>query len=166
MSGTHQCEQDSTICTNQLGSYSCMCRNGYVSGQSKYKCVGKKLILLFSLDSEMLLALTFPYGGLCLIKNKICVAFVLNLTRLNDPLQTPSLSDVDECLTGAHKCDKDSTTCSNQLGSFSCKCKPGYLPGQSWYKCEGKKYILLLYKLQCVIGILAIEKCRIRTHVF
>ena len=26
-------------------------------------------------------------------------------------------------------------------------------------------YIYLLYKLQCVIGILATEKCRIRTHV-
>ena len=143
LTGAHQCEQGSTTCSNQPGSYSCKCKNGYVSGQSPYKCEGKKYVLFFGLNSKTLLALTFSYGSLCLVKNTICIAFVFTLTRLNSPLQSTSLSDVNECLTGAHKCEQDSTTCNNQLGSYSCKCKKGYLPGQSLYKCESKKYVLL-----------------------
>ena len=38
-----------------------------------------------------------------------------------------SLLDIDECLTNAHSCDDPQRAiCTNNNGSFSCQCKPGY----------------------------------------
>ena len=48
------------------------------------------------------------------------------------------VSDINECLTGKYKCELESTTCSNNGGSYNCQCKDGYKPGQSMYQCQGK----------------------------
>ena len=38
-----------------------------------------------------------------------------------------SLLDIDECLTNTHSCDDPQRAiCTNNNGSFSCQCKPGY----------------------------------------
>ena len=46
--------------------------------------------------------------------------------------------DVDECMTGAHKCEQESTACNNTPGGYTCQCKNGYQPAQSLFKCQGK----------------------------
>ncbi|PNI50995.1 ADGRE5 isoform 12, partial [Pan troglodytes] len=35
--------------------------------------------------------------------------------------------DVDECSSGQHQCDS-STVCFNTVGSYSCRCRPGWKP--------------------------------------
>ena len=35
------------------------------------------------------------------------------------------LIDLDECLSGKHSCEGN-TTCNNNIGSYSCRCKKGY----------------------------------------
>ena len=52
--------------------------------------------------------------------------------------QSIVFSDVNECDNGEHKCDDQTTSCSNKLGVYSCQCKKGYRSGQSLYKCQGK----------------------------
>jgi len=44
--------------------------------------------------------------------------------------------DVDECMTGAHKCEQESTACNNTPGGYTCQCKNGYQPAQSLFKCQ------------------------------
>ncbi|KAJ7357705.1 Low-density lipoprotein receptor- protein 1B [Desmophyllum pertusum] len=44
--------------------------------------------------------------------------------------------DLNECVTGRHECEPQSTSCSNNLGSYTCQCKNGYQPNQSLYKCQ------------------------------
>ena len=49
-------------------------------------------------------------------------------------------ADVDECSTGEHQCDKDSETCRNMPGSFTCDCRKGFRrDGDKCVKKKGKK---------------------------
>ena len=48
-------------------------------------------------------------------------------------------SDVNECVSGKHMCEQESTICNNSLGSYTCHCKDGYeAMHKSIYKCQGK----------------------------
>ena len=54
-----------------------------------------------------------------------------------------TISDMDECLY--HQCDVNAI-CNNNLGSFSCECKPGY--SGDGFNCTGRiagvtKYIVM-----------------------
>lgn len=63
-------------------------------------------------------------------------------TKKSQLSTTFRFSDVNECMTGPNKCEQQSTTCSNKLGSYSCQCKNGYQPGNSVYKCQGKNDLI------------------------
>ena len=62
---------------------------------------------------------------------------------------TYSSSDIDECKTGTHKCDRNAN-CANTFGSHTCTCKPGFAGDAS--HCSGK----LLY--DCVATMKYIYK--------
>ena len=34
--------------------------------------------------------------------------------------------DVDECSTGGNNCHRSLATCTNVIGSYTCKCREGY----------------------------------------
>ena len=36
----------------------------------------------------------------------------------------------------SHTCDKESSICENEIGSFSCPCKPGFMKSESFSKCD------------------------------
>ena len=40
-------------------------------------------------------------------------------------------------MTGADDCDDVSTTCNNNIGSFTCECKSGFVP-MTPSMCEGQ----------------------------
>ena len=47
--------------------------------------------------------------------------------------------DFDECLTDAHGCEVNSTTCENTNGSFTCNCLPGLVKDvQNDRRCKGE----------------------------
>ena len=45
------------------------------------------------------------------------------------------LIDLDECLSGKHICEGN-TTCNNNIGLYSCRCKKGYQGNKA--NCTGK----------------------------
>ena len=58
--------------------------------------------------------------------------------------------DVDECQTLLGACGYTGQTCLNSLGSFDCKCSPGF--NQAGYEsgedmCEGNEFIILFIVL-------------------
>ena len=75
--------------------------------------------------------------------NVYIVNFLMNSFRVHTKTKQSTLSiasffsDVDECVTGVHKCEQGSTACNNTQGSYICQCKNGYQPAQSLYKCQG-----------------------------
>ena len=46
-----------------------------------------------------------------------------------------TLSDIDECLTGAHHCSVFAT-CDNMIGTYTCTCLPGYVGNGT--VCKGR----------------------------
>ena len=43
--GEHKCDNQTTTCRNEPGSYTCQCKNGYQPDQSLYKCQGNTVTL-------------------------------------------------------------------------------------------------------------------------
>ena len=35
-------------------------------------------------------------------------------------------TDIDECIINRSKCDNNTTTCENNIGNYTCKCKEGF----------------------------------------
>ena len=56
-----------------------------------------------------------------------------------------SALDVDEC-SGFNNCDKNAT-CTNEFGSYSCKCKVGFNGVGMMGNCTGKYAILRILLL-------------------
>ena len=48
---------------------------------------------------------------------------------------TVNILDVDECVTGAHKCDLTASKCLNNPGNYSCQCKDGFFENKN--NCRG-----------------------------
>ncbi len=59
-------------------------------------------------------------------------------------------NDIDECKTGAHKCDETTSQCQNLAGRYHCTCRTGFNKTQD--KCVGKCFtIVLLFSLKCTV---------------
>ena len=65
-----------------------------------------------------------------------------------------TLSDIDECVTGTHRCSKFAT-CDNTRGSYTCECLPGYIGNGT--QCSGRPcrdqvlhtYLLHAQRMHC-----------------
>ena len=59
--------------------------------------------------------------------------------KLTDLVQFLPILDINECNSKdhSHKCDKNTTTCNNKVGSYACPCRNGFEPAPSPYKCQG-----------------------------
>lgn len=88
VTGRNLCEQ---ICIDNIGSYSCDCKNGYLLHSNGFYCEGIHVRNIYKLGSN-----TFAY-----------------------------FSDINECLVRGHNCNLNAI-CENNIGSFSCHCKPGF----------------------------------------
>ncbi len=63
--------------------------------------------------------------------------------------------DVDECLVGTDLCNQ---TCTNNVGSYTCGCQPGYRLNEDGLNCEGirnEQYIKSL--IQALIKFMGIS---------
>ena len=52
--------------------------------------------------------------------------------------------DVDECKEKTHDCDQN---CINNIGSYICRCNPGYRLQDDKKTCRGRKYSVLLHPI-------------------
>ena len=76
---------------------------------NSYKCVAFKLQIV--------------YKGMILIFNHyFCLSF---------------FADIDECSAGTDTCDTDLSSCTNNVGSFTCTCLDGYTDSGDGLTCIG-----------------------------
>ena len=115
---------ENTVCRNFPGGYECNCKDGYFGdGQTCFR-------------------------GYCSVSNcppsdnKQCVSLRSNLCKCTEGYNFNNSSvcvDVDECQN--EPCDKNAN-CTNNLGSFSCSCRTGYLG--DGISCKERKTVLVL----------------------
>nr|XP_061796796.1 fibrillin-1-like [Nerophis lumbriciformis] len=98
-------------CVNSLGSYKCICKNGYTTDITSTKCV----------DVDECIQAPKPCNFIC--KNTEG-GYLCSCPR-GYILQEDGKScrDLDECSTKQHNCQ---FLCVNTIGGFTCKCPPGF----------------------------------------
>jgi len=107
--GQNNCAPNTAICTNTVGSYSCVCKPGY-SGDG-VACTGSE-ILHFKASTPI------PFS----VSLNACCSF-------------PS-PDIDECVLDLDNC-AENATCANTPGSFSCGCESEFFgDGVTCWPCD------------------------------
>uniref|UniRef100_A0A3B3ZB36 Fibrillin 1 n=1 Tax=Periophthalmus magnuspinnatus TaxID=409849 RepID=A0A3B3ZB36_9GOBI len=98
-------------CVNTLGSYSCICKQGYTPDISGTQCVdvdeciqAPKPCNFICKNTEGSYQCSCPRGYILQEDGKSC-------------------RDLDECSTKQHNCQ---FLCVNTIGGFTCKCPPGF----------------------------------------
>ena len=74
----------------------------------------------------------FFYHPVCLDLTRLSVCNNVNLAVILSACS--SISDINECVTGKHKC---SQLCVNNKGNYTCACKPGYQLADDQITCTG-----------------------------
>ena len=102
--GTNACNSENGTCTNVIGSYTCICSNGFTGNGSV--CDSK------SFRAEFLSWRCYSHGGVTFME---VLRFKLFFNLL----------DVNECETGDHDCHSNAF-CSDFAGSWVCSCLNGF----------------------------------------
>lgn len=103
-------------CINAVGSFVCVCLDGYKLSPDGRTCVGETQ--------------TRSTSFTCLCAEKKSPHAVLMSV----------LTDINECLINPGTCGPG--TCQNQDGSYRCICPPGYYLENE--RCEGESSVLML----------------------
>lgn len=103
------CQEHST-CTNLVGSYRCDCDTEY-----QLNADGKCQNIRYCVSNSDCLRLAACVSNLC----------TCNTGYQGDGIR--NCADVDECALGTHDCNKANATCTNNPGSFTCKCNNGFI---------------------------------------
>ncbi|XP_053374889.1 mucin-like protein [Mercenaria mercenaria] len=114
------CKDSRKICVNNLGSYRCNCRNGYLE-TSNGKCEDVNECS-YPLMNGCMQECTNTVGGYT------CDCFD-GFTRHNKTHCT----DIDECYLGIAKCEQ---VCKNSPGLYSCYCHFGYTLNDDRTSCS------------------------------
>lgn len=117
---THLCDH---VCNNNVGSYTCSCREGYELGADGTTCTGTLLLSRVLLYFKLLLADSSGVGPGGAPPNNYFLSTPLPTVILLYTLFNFFLcfSDVDECFEGLFNCT-GSEECENLAGSFRCLC--------------------------------------------
>ena len=67
--------------------------------------------------------------------NGVLAALLVIKQEQTDSTMHPSLSDINECLTGNGGCQHN---CNNQPGTYSCSCNAGYALANDGTSCSGE----------------------------
>ncbi|XP_077970402.1 uncharacterized protein LOC120328603 isoform X9 [Styela clava] len=109
-----KCTATNTICNNTIGSYSCICKDGY-NGNPAIGC------------SDINECTTGTHT--CNTTNQDCVnnegSFKCQC-KTSFTNSSGECLDKDECNLGLHDCNSATELCENTYGSFRCNCAPGY----------------------------------------
>lgn len=118
-------------CINTMGSYRCLCSNGYRVDASGSQCIDinecdldPKPCDFECRNTQGSFVCSCPEGYVIDSDGKKC-------------------QDVDECKTDKHSCPQ---SCTNTRGSFECSCHPGYR--QQRTTCIGQAVFRILY-IEC-----------------
>ena len=117
-----------TDCTNNIGSFSCSCKEGYENFVDNSGC---------SDINECAIPATVDYcGAEAYCSNNVGSFTCPCNTGYQNHKANEGCSDIDECVisTGTSYCSQNSV-CTNNIGSFSCGCKEGYA---NWRANTGK----------------------------
>ena len=117
--GDHYCGRN-LACNNTVGSFACLCQEGY-------KSFGNGCV---NLDECSANTLSCPTNSTCYDTEGSFEC------KCNSGLQGPNCDDFDECSNGTHMCHQKAD-CENVLGSYKCKCKEGFFgAGKECYECD------------------------------
>ncbi|XP_050995053.1 adhesion G protein-coupled receptor F5-like isoform X4 [Labeo rohita] len=119
------------ICTNEMGSYSCSCLDGFTATNSGLpistnntcteitECVNSSLVCGPNANCS-------NYNG-----NYSCSCwegYNKNVTNMNENINNSNQCiDIDECQFGPSVCGPNAT-CTNTMGSYKCLCLDGFIP--------------------------------------
>eukprot|EP00736_Rhodelphis_marinus_P002965 Rmarinus@m.29473 len=132
----HTCDLDSMSCFNTVGSFGCICTEGYWGdGISCTSCATNAWSPAGSLEPSLCYCVENFFGN----GSSDCISCALNAESQSGSVRPENCTckqgyfgdgaslceDEDECLLGVHTCDV-TATCSNSDGSFSCSCGIGY----------------------------------------
>uniref|UniRef100_A0A4W3J6F3 Neural EGFL like 2 n=1 Tax=Callorhinchus milii TaxID=7868 RepID=A0A4W3J6F3_CALMI len=139
----HMILLENTICINSPGSYTCLCKDGYIKIDD-YSCTEHDECRtgLHNCDKNALCFNTVG-GHNCICKpgytgnGTLCKAFCEDGCRNGGTCNTPNVcscpqgftgqlceTDIDECATRRHSCAND-TICFNLEGGYYCRCPHG-----------------------------------------
>ncbi|XP_010965087.1 adhesion G protein-coupled receptor E1 isoform X1 [Camelus ferus] len=121
-------------CHNSLGSYSCVCNQGFGSsnGKMSFQGPGETCEDIDECRDRCLFNATCtntPGSYYCTCNP----GFAANNGKLNFIGQEADCTDIDECLQDPSPCGPNAD-CTNTLGSYSCSCAAGFHPNPqgSW----------------------------------
>ncbi|GFR57589.1 latent-transforming growth factor beta-binding protein 2 [Elysia marginata] len=118
------CPANST-CTNNVGSYTCPCDSGFIQDADSCK---ERTIVSLAARVTMMLSDTSPLLSFSSsLERSRCVGPALSDTNTCSKYhaQESKLRDVDEC-TASSVCPANST-CTNNVGSYTCPCDSGFI---------------------------------------
>ena len=149
--GIDNCDDNTQNCINIRGSFKCECKQGFYK-KPDGSCAGGYLYFLWNFTNIKITSLSI-YGYYptllmliewCYRKNLVkCIVMINFLVALlivawkalarascfiwGKKLFMISLlfADIDECRTGTSNCNTNAI-CTNNPGSFTCVCRPGY----------------------------------------
>ncbi|CAH3124383.1 unnamed protein product, partial [Pocillopora meandrina] len=126
---TNGCDENAE-CNNTLGSYKCICKDGFQGNETNCKDLDECADGTHNCDVNAECNNTLASYN-CTCKD----GFRGNGT---------SCKDLDECADGTHNCDVNAE-CNNTLGSYNCMCKDGFSGNGT--KCTGNclQHIILSY---------------------
>ena len=153
----NECSQTSDICSNgrcenMMGTYQCVCNDGYQQPGLKSHCEGEISIFITQMSTSQpatlpcLFILVMADVNECLENNGGCEEECINsrgsysCACRNGYELLPdgkSCSDVDECGVNPRICAGGE--CRNTDGSYICICNSGYIPSENGQRCEGKR---------------------------
>jgi len=124
------CNQDSSTCKNNLGSYSCECKSGYNKPVSAEGFPPKATDNCQDINECLGNTPACDSSSTCKNNNGSyeCVCKP-GYSKGNSDKATDTCADIDECNADFSACNELSSTCKNEPGSFSCECKLGYNKG-------------------------------------
>ncbi|VDK42368.1 unnamed protein product [Anisakis simplex] len=125
--GIDDCESKNATCTNTIGSFECVCADGFRHEAPNYNVCSGVNIIFISMSAAMaqqnatkMLIVRIRWGHTNVNAKKAISGTV--------PFVRVMISDVDECNPAdpRNNCNKTTQLCDNLPGSYKCICRKGY----------------------------------------
>ena len=132
------------VCENMMGTYQCVCNDGYQQTGQKSHCEGSVNLSLFWFRYLYLRSFTKLDLDECNVNNGGCDDNCMNTPGSFSCacsagymllMDGRSCADIDECKENPRICNGGK--CTNTPGSYLCSCQGGLTTGSDGITCEG-----------------------------